>query len=324
MDAKLLSLLIASLCMIGQGAGAQSNGSSPLNTNKSSGALESGLTIGVNSLALGLSALASPESAQALIYPLPFYMASLGSTGLLYGSNWALGLGVQGVQAVGYWGAAALNGAGVPEPLASLSFTLSYDLGLVAGYMAYNHSRTGRLLPDHSLGELLSAPFQPKLWASPWVWTAFAGSLVYNLLSTPADNSMWATGQGYYGGANLGPAGAALAAIGTSVVQNLAIAVGEETHYRGMAHRSMEQSMTPLAASVVSIAYFAGSHSASLIAAGAPPEVILGKVAEATLSGILWTAAYRDGGLPTAIASHFWFNTVTGITQALLTGGIPH
>lgn len=309
--------------MAGQGAAAQPNDSTPVNANESTGYLESGLAIGINSLSLGTSALASPESAQAFIYPVPFYMASIGSTGLLYGSNWTLGLGIQGLQGLGYMGAAALHGAGVPEPLADLSFTLSYDLGLLAGYMAYNHTRTGSYLPDHSLGELITAPFQPKLWVSPWVWTAFAGSLLYNLLTTPADNAMWATGEGYYGSVQLGPAGAALATIGTTTVQSLAIAVGEETHYRAMAHHSMEQSMAPVAASVVSIAYFAGSHSAPLIADGAPPEEILGKVVEATLSGILWTAAYRDGGLPTAIASHFWFNTITGITQGLLTGGVP-
>ena len=186
------------------------------------------------------------------------------------------------------------------------------DARVLRGDEGYRHPIT-----RESLGELASAPFQPKVLASPWVWggvpLALGAGIFVSWLASRGDASgeprptifdvrrVNVLGHDFSRGAGFGAGAAYYAAMFVPV------GVGEEALFRGMIQTELEERLGTWGGLAAASVIFGGVHVLNFV--DDPKSAALAVPVITVLGSSLGLAYQRTGHkLKTSVAMHFWYD----------------
>lgn len=186
------------------------------------------------------------------------------------------------------------------------------DARVLRGDEGYRHPIT-----RESLGELASAPFQPKVLASPWVWggvpLALGAGIFVSWLASRGDTSgeprptifdvrrVNVLGHDFSRGAGFA------AGAGYYAAMFVPVGVGEEALFRGMIQTELEERFGTWGGLAAASVIFGGVHVLNFVD---DPKTAALAVPVITVLGSSLGLAYQRTGhkLKTSVAMHFWYD----------------
>jgi len=238
----------------------------------------------------------------------------------------ALGYSIAGV---------ALPAAGISLMFASSTLPIarplsSTFLGTYSRLMEFSAYDTYRLSKDrrtgHDLVSLAAAPFTWDNIRSPLVWIpsiVAPAALVSFYLAVQPDlgTPVYESGRSYIGGSPVSPLLGGLSTAGFGAIDMLATAIGEESYYRGVLYEEAKRSLGTWPARALDMVFFPALHLPSDIESGLKTETILFNFGWRSAMTMVFDIAKDKGGLPLAVAVHFWSDLVLVLARWVFYGG---
>ncbi len=185
------------------------------------------------------------------------------------------------------------------------------DARVMRGDTGYKHA-----ISRESLGQLASAPFRPKVLASPWVWggvpLALGAGLAVSYLASRGDDAeerptifevreVNVLGHRFSRGLGFAAGSAYYAALFVPV------GVGEEALFRGLIQTELEERFGTWGGLTLASAIFGAVHTVNFLD---DPKSALIAVPVITVLGSAMGLAYTRTGhrLETSVAMHFWYD----------------
>jgi membrane protease YdiL (CAAX protease family) len=172
-----------------------------------------------------------------------------------------------------------------------------------------------------SLPKLASAPFDPRVLASPWVWAgvpiALAAGIGFSYLISRGEftdhpsifevDRVNVLGHDFHRGTGFAAGSAYFAALFTGV------GVGEEALFRGVIQTELEERWGPTRGLIAASAIFGAVHLFNFLQ---DPKTALVAVPVIGVLGSSLGLAYQHTGhrLSTSVAMHFWYDTLLSMT----------
>jgi membrane protease YdiL (CAAX protease family) len=265
-------------------------------------------------------------------------LALLPGGGQLYLGNTIQGAALLGTTAALIVGAVSLtSGHDVTIDGASDSAQVPVGIAMIFAaqnlwfYSIFDAYRDARVLRDdygyrhpitrESLPKLISAPFDPRVLSSPWVWAgvpaALLGGLGFSYLANRGDfangpsifdvKRVNVLGHDFHRGTGFAAGSAYFASLFAGV------GVGEEALFRGVIQTELEERLGPTRGLFAASAIFGAVHVFNFVQ---DPKTALIAVPVITVLGSSLGLAYQRTGhrLSTSVAMHFWYDTLLSMT----------
>ena len=275
--------------------------------------------------AAGLSLLC-PGCGQIYLHEYGDGIAKLVTTAALFGTGYAL--------TVGHTVSLDTGSDSAKLPIGTELLLLGQNLWFYSIFDAYRDARVLRgdvgykhSITHESLGKLASAPFDPSVLKSPWVWAGVPAALALGLgmsylaspdsfTSTPMHPSIFDVNSVNVLGHKFGRASGYAA--GNLYFAGLfsGVGVGEESLFRGLIQTELEERLGTWGGLAAGSAIFGAVHFFNYAAPGADPKQALIAVPTIAVLGSTLGLAYIKTGhkLSTGVAMHFWYDFLLSAT----------
>jgi membrane protease YdiL (CAAX protease family) len=212
----------------------------------------------------------------------------------------------------------------VAAPLSQTFLNAYSHLMEFAAYDAWRLQRPAE--PGWGLGTLAAAPFKGEQLRDPVVWVASLAApavlTAFYLWNEPdLGRPVYETNRSFIGPWEVPVWAGGLATLGFGAVDMLGVAVGEESYYRGIVYRELQTAWGTVPARITDAILFPLIHLPGDQRAGLKPSTVAFNFAWRSVVTLLFDAAYDRGGLPRAVALHFWSDLLLVASRWLFTGG---
>lgn len=215
--------------------------------------------------------------------------------------------------------------ADLPDQRTSLWLLTAQEAWFVQSEMAFQLGReqSGNAgfpqpLRVHTVGDLVSAPFEGAQFADWRVWATVGAALAANILlelllpsptgNAPEPPTIFQARSASWGGVPLTPGEAYGANAGMGMLLAGHAAVGEEALFRGFFQDELQRDLGPVPALLLTSAIFGAFH-----VGGINQTTALKQFLGPGLDGLCFGALYQSSGyyLEKPIAAHFYYDTIS-------------
>jgi membrane protease YdiL (CAAX protease family) len=194
-------------------------------------------------------------------------------------------------------------------------------------YSAYDtYLSVGDKPTGYSLSKLAIAPFRWDNIKSPLVWipsVVAPAALIGFYLAVEPDlgTPVYKTGQSHIGTAQVDPVVGGISAAGFGFAYSLSTSIGEEAYYRGIIYNETRRAFGVWPARAIDMIFFPALHLPTDISAGLKKETILFNFGWRSVMTLIFDAANDKGGIPLAVAVHFWSDFILIMARWLFYNG---
>lgn len=195
-------------------------------------------------------------------------------------------------------------------------------------YDAYANARSKcDFYPDYekiTFKDALFSSFNPDVLKRKEVWIPILAGTAVSAGSQflgNKDNAVWNTGKAYLCGKEVPVALGVTATTLLTVASMTFTGIGEEALFRGIGYEEFKVSYGKIPATLLDAVIFSAVHIPQEINNKMSFSTIATNFAVRATIALFLEWIYDIGGLKSSIAFHMWFNTITFVSQYLLTGG---